>query len=142
MLGEEGRQESPGMSSSLGLLPGAQRPHTQVPLVALRGGGLATRASSIPAPWKPGERFLHIGPPDLPAQALGPAEETRVKEPHARPGSGQPGSWRVWGRVWPQAFLRVFFIFINPLSLLWPFGAMRKPQPRLLLGQSCPWGGQ
>ena len=69
MLGRRGGRKAQDVLS-LGLLPGAQRPHTQVPLVPHGVVALPTRASSIPAPWTPGSASPHWSP-DPPAQALG-----------------------------------------------------------------------
>ena len=64
--------------------------------------------------------LLHIGPQTRqPRPWASAVEETRVKGTSRPVQFQQPGSRRVWERVWPQAFLREFsFIFINPLSLL------------------------
>lgn len=118
MLGRRGGRKAQDVLS-LGLLPGAQRPHPS-PSCAPRG-----RWPFPPGPplfQLHGNRgaLLHVGPQTCqPRPWASAVEETKVKGTPCPVRVQQLGSQRVWERVWPQALLREFsFIFINPLSLL------------------------
>lgn len=137
-----GRREAgkPRMSSPWPL-PGAQRPHTQVPLVPHGVVALPTRASSIQLHGNLG-RFLTLVPrPASPGLGLCSGGDQGEEEPPPCPGSAARFVESLGESLAPGLLERVFTCLLTHF-LSWPFGAMRKPQPRLLIGQSCPWGGQ